>query len=147
MIIADVISWVMIIVGSFFLVVGAIGLIRMPDIFTRMHALSVSETMGVGFLLGGMMVQAGFTLVAFKLICLFVLLFFTSPIASHAISRAAMADGVEPVLDGPEIDARSDKHDMPLEDRRKTTTAIDADEAELSASVLVEDEEIEKGEK
>ena len=68
----DILSWVLLGAGSFFLVVGAIGLVRMPDVFTRMHATSVSETLGVGFILGGLMIQGGFTLVTFKLVCLFV---------------------------------------------------------------------------
>lgn len=136
----DIISGLLLVAGSFFLLVGAIGLIRMPDVFTRMHALSVSETMGAGLILGGLMIQGGFTLVTFKLVCLFLLIFFTSPVASHAIARAAMADGVHPVLDGPEIDARSDGSSEPLGATKKTITAIDASEAEVSASVMIEDE-------
>lgn len=138
----DMISGAMFLLGSFFLVVGAVGLIRMPDVFTRMHAVSVSETMGVGLILGGLMVQGGLTLVTFKLVCLFVLIFFTSPIASHAIARAAMADGVQPLLDGPEIDARTDGSKVPLGGTQKTITAIDATEAEVSASVMFEDEPV-----
>lgn len=135
----DAVSWILLAGGSFFLVVGAVGLVRMPDVFTRMHATSVSETMGVGLILGGLMVQAGFTLVSFKLFCLFLLIFFTGPVASHAIARAAIADGVEPVLDGPEIDARTGDTSVPLGAARKVTTAVDAGEAEISASVMVED--------
>lgn len=136
---ADVISWIMLCSGSFFLVVGALGLVRMPDIFTRMHAISVAETLGVGLLLGGLMVQAGFTLVTFKLFCLFLLLFLTAPVASHSIARAAIADGVEPILDGPEIDARSGRL-LPIDETmKKVTTPIDAPEAETSASVMIED--------
>ncbi|MEP2943617.1 MAG: monovalent cation/H(+) antiporter subunit G [Hyphomicrobiales bacterium] len=138
----DMISGAMLIIGSFFLVVGAIGLIRMPDIFTRMHAVSVSETMGVGLMLGGLMIQGGFTFVTFKLVCLFLLIFFVSPVASHAIARAAMADGVQPILDGPEIDARTDGSKEPLGETTKTITAIDATDAEVSASVMIEDEPV-----
>lgn len=105
--IADMISWVLLSAGSFFLVVGAIGLIRMPDVFTRMHAVSVSETLGAGLILLGLLVQAGATLIGFKLVCLFALIYFTGPVASHAIARAALADGLKPILAGPEIDART----------------------------------------
>ncbi|MEM8837953.1 MAG: monovalent cation/H(+) antiporter subunit G [Pseudomonadota bacterium] len=135
--IADLISWVMICAGSFFLVVGAIGLVRMPDVFTRMHAVSVAETLGVGLLLGGLMIQAGLTLVTFKLALLFFLIFFTSPVASHSIARAAMADGVKPILSGPEIDARTGRLLPAGEKDPKIVTPIDAGEAESSASVLV----------
>ena len=141
----DLLSWVLLGAGSFFLVVGAIGLVRMPDVFTRMHATSVSETLGVGFILGGLMIQGGFTLVTFKLVCLFILLFLTAPVASHAIARAAMADGVEPILDGPEIDARDGDDLSPLGSTKKITTAIDASDAEASASVIVEDETVDTG--
>lgn len=141
----DILSWVLLGAGSFFLVVGAIGLVRMPDVFTRMHATSVSETLGVGFILGGLMIQGGFTLVTFKLICLFILLFLTAPVASHAIARAAMADGVEPILDGPEIDVRDGDDLPPLGSTKKITTAIDASDAEASASVIVEDETVDTG--
>ena len=136
----DIISAILLFAGSFFLIVGAIGLIRMPDVFTRMHAVSVAETMGVGLMLGGLMLQGGFTLVTFKLVCLFLLIFFTSPVASHAIARAAVADGVEPILDGPEIDARTDKSKGRLGKTKKIITPIDATEAEVSASVIFEDE-------
>jgi len=141
----DILSWALLGAGSFFLVVGAIGLVRMPDVFTRMHATSVSETLGVGFILGGLMIQGGFTLVTFKLVCLFILLFLTAPVASHAIARAAMADGVEPILDGPEIDARDGDDLSPLGSTKKITTAIDASDAEVSASVIVEDETVNTG--
>ena len=141
----DILSWVLLGAGSFFLVVGAVGLVRMPDVFTRMHATSVSETLGVGFILGGLMIQGGFTLVTFKLVCLFILLFLTAPVASHAIARAAMADGVEPILDGPEIDARDGDDLSPLGSTKKITTAIDASDAEASASVIVEDETVDTG--
>ena len=59
----DLASWALILSGSFFTVVGAFGLVRMPEIFTRMHAASVTDTMGVGLLILGMGLQAGFTLV------------------------------------------------------------------------------------
>lgn len=138
----DAVSWVLLIAGSFFLIVGAVGLVRMPDVFTRMHATSVSETMGVGLMLCGLMIQGGLTLVTFKLVCLLLLIFFTAPVASHAVARAAMADGVEPILDRPEIDAR-DGDMKPLKAvTQKTTLPIDASEAEASASVIVEDREI-----
>jgi multicomponent Na+:H+ antiporter subunit G len=80
--------------GAFFVVVGCLGLIRMPDLFTRMHAASVTDTLGAGLLLLGMMLHAGATLVTVKLLMLGLLIFFTSPTASHALARAARARGV-----------------------------------------------------
>lgn len=94
----DVLSWGLILGGSFFTLVGAIGLVRMPDVFTRMHAASVTETLGAGFLIGGMMLQAGPTLVTLKLAIIAALLFFVSPVVTHALAQAALHAGIMPRL-------------------------------------------------
>ena len=94
----DIAAWVLIVIGGAFCVIGATGLLRMPDFFTRMHAASVVDTLGAAFILFGLILQAGFSLVTVKLIAIGVLLFFTSPVATHALARAALARGVEPVL-------------------------------------------------
>lgn len=96
--ILNLVSWVLIVAGSAFCIVGALGLLRMPDFFTRMHAASLVDTLGAGLLLLGMIVQAGLTLVTAKLLMIALLLFFTSPTATHALARAARARGVEPLL-------------------------------------------------
>jgi len=80
--------------GAFFVLVGCLGLVRMPDLYTRMHAASVTDTLGAGLVLLGMMLHAGATLVSVKLFILGLLIFFTSPTASHALARAAHARGV-----------------------------------------------------
>jgi len=94
----DVASWALILVGGAFCIIGAIGLLRMPDFFTRMHAASIVDTLGAAFILLGLMLQAGVSLVTVKLIAIGLLLFFTSPVSTHALARAALARGVEPVL-------------------------------------------------
>ncbi len=94
----DLASWAALLGGGFFYVVGAIGLNRMPDIFTRMHAVSVSETLGVGLMIFGMLLQAGFTLVAVKLILIMVVMMWTGAVATHALARAALHDGEKPLL-------------------------------------------------
>jgi multicomponent Na+:H+ antiporter subunit G len=91
-------SWLFIAAGGIFCLIGALGLLRMPDFFTRMHAASLIDTLGAGFLLIGMMLQAGFTLVSVKLVFIGLLLFFTSPTATHALARAARARGLKPKL-------------------------------------------------
>ena len=93
-----VVSWVCLVGGGYFCVVGAIGLLRMPDFYTRMHAASVIETLGAGLILLGLMLQAGFTLVAVKLLMDGLLIFFASPTATHALARAAMVRGLKPLL-------------------------------------------------
>jgi len=94
----DAASWVCLAGGGFFCVVGAIGLLRMPDFYTRVHAASVIETLGAGLILLGLLLQAGFTLVAVKLLIVGALIFIASPTATHALARAAMVRGLKPVL-------------------------------------------------
>jgi multicomponent Na+:H+ antiporter subunit G len=91
-------SWASLVVGGVFCVIGALGLVRMPDFYTRMHAASVIETLGAGFILLGLMLQAGLTLVLVKLLVLGMLIFFASPTATHALARAAMIRGQKPLL-------------------------------------------------
>ncbi len=92
------ISWALIAAGSFVVVVGALGLIRMPDVFTRMHAAGMIDTMGATLLLAGMAITAGLSLVTLKLLVLWLLFMFTSPVAGHALARAALYAGVRPYL-------------------------------------------------
>lgn len=94
----DVVSWILLVVGGLFCIVGAIGLLRMPDFYTRMHAASVIETLGGGLILLGLMIQAGLTLIAVKLLILALLIFFASPTATHALAKAALARGLKPLL-------------------------------------------------
>lgn len=91
----DVVSWPLILAGSFFTVVGMLGLVRMPGIFTRMHAASVTDTLGAGLLILGMILQAGFTLVTFKLIFLLLLFVFTAPVVTHALAQAVLNEGID----------------------------------------------------
>jgi multicomponent Na+:H+ antiporter subunit G len=94
----DVASWICLGVGGLACVIGAVGLLRMPDLFTRMHAASLVDTAGAGFVLLGLALQAGLTLVTVKLAMIGLLIFFTSPTATHALARAALYRGVKPLL-------------------------------------------------
>ena len=91
-------SWALILAGSFFTMVGAVGLVRMPDLYTRMHAASVTDTLGAGLLLLGFMLQTGLSLVLLKLVFLFLLFFFISPVATQALANAALHYGIKPLL-------------------------------------------------
>ena len=84
--------------GAFFSIVGGIGLVRMPDFYTRMHAASITETLGVALILLGLMLYAGFTLVAVKLAMMGLLSLVASPTATHALARAALLNGLKPKL-------------------------------------------------
>lgn len=102
-ILTDAASWLLLLAGGGFCIIGGIGLVRMPDFYTRMHAASVIETLGAGLILIGLVVQGGFTLVSAKLVVILLLLLLASPIASHALARAALHRGLKPLLqDDPE---------------------------------------------
>ncbi len=92
----DILSWAFLLSGSFFYFVGAVGLWRMPEVFTRMHATSVSDTFGAFLMLSGMMLQAGFSLITLKLAITLAALLYTGPVATHALARAARHAGLEP---------------------------------------------------
>jgi len=102
----DIASWFLIVVGGVFLVAGALGLLRMPDIYTRMHAASLIDTLGAGLMVFGLILQVGFSLVALKLLFVLALLFFFSPVASHALAQAALSENIDPVLHDDRRDAR-----------------------------------------
>jgi len=94
----DLLSWTCLVSGGLFCIVGAAGLLRMPDFYTRMHAASVVDTLGAGLVLAGLLLQAGPTLVAAKLLMIGLLLLFASPTATHALARAAFERGLQPLL-------------------------------------------------
>ena len=87
-------------IGTAALLVGGVGLIRLPDMFSRIHAAGMIDTAGVGFIILGMMLYEGFSLISIKLAAVAVFLFFTSPIASHAVAQVAHRAGFSPVLKG-----------------------------------------------
>ena len=97
--IIDILSWAFIILGAFSLITGAVGVLRLPDVYTRMHAASITDTLGAGSIILGLMLQAGPTLVAAKLLLILVFIFFTSPASSFALAHAALSSGVKPILD------------------------------------------------
>jgi len=98
MLVVELASWIFILLGSFFTVVGTVGLVRLPDVFTRMHAASVTDMLGAGLLILGMGLQAGLSLVTLKLFFLLALFFFTGPVVTHALAQACLHENIRPVL-------------------------------------------------
>lgn len=94
----DTASWIFLLGGGLFSVIGGAGMLRMPDFYTRMHAASITDTGGMILMLAGLMLQAGLTLVTAKLVFVMIFLLMTSPTATHALARAALEDGIEPQL-------------------------------------------------
>lgn len=103
----EIAGWVLMSLGGFFCVVGAFGLNRMPDVFTRMHATSVSDTLGVGLLVAGMATQTDDWMVWVRLGVILIVLYVTGAVASHALARAALHDGNKPLLAGPDGELRA----------------------------------------
>ena len=95
----DILSWVCLLGGGVFLIAGAIGILRFPDFYSRLHALGVCDTMGAGLTLLGLMLQGGLTLVTLKLMLILYFVLFTGPTAIHALAAAARISGVEPLGD------------------------------------------------
>ena len=108
----DILSALCLAGGGFFCVAGGIGLLRMPDFYTRMHAGSVIDTLGAGLILLGLMLQAGLTLVAVKLAMVGLLIYFASPTAGHALARAALLRGLAPRV-APPLTATEDASSKP----------------------------------
>jgi len=97
--ILDLLSWVAIVSGGVLCLIGGYGLIKLPDMYTRMHGAGLIDTLGIGLILVGLMFQAGFTLVLAKLIMILIFIFFTSPTATHALARAALNGGLKPQVE------------------------------------------------
>ncbi len=94
----NIISWLLMTTGGFFVLVGGIGALRMPNLYTRMHAASVTDSIGPILVIGGLILQAGMTLASFKLAAILVFLLLTGPTASNALASAAMLSGHRPEL-------------------------------------------------
>lgn len=107
--IAEVLSWVFIGTGSVFVIIGGVGMLRLPDFYTRIHAAGITDTMGSWLILVGLMFQSGWNLVTAKLVFLMFFMVATSPLASHALAKAAFLRDLKPLL-GPEL-IRGDDHD------------------------------------
>lgn len=100
-VVLDILSWAAIAVGGVFCIIGAVGMIRLPDVFSRMHGVGLIDTMGLGMIFLGLALQSGFTLTLAKLGMVLLFVLFTSPTATHALARAARYGGVEPMTAEP----------------------------------------------
>jgi multicomponent Na+:H+ antiporter subunit G len=92
----DVASWVLLIIGGIFVFIGGVGALRMPDFYTRMHAASLTDTLGTILVLTGIILQAGLTLATIKLVAIMVFLLLTCPTAAYALANAARLSGRVP---------------------------------------------------
>lgn len=92
----QIVSAVLLFLGGLLGIVGAIGILRFPDFYTRMHAAGITDTLCTAFFIGGLMLQFGMTLASVKLLLIFVFMLFTCPTATHALAKAARLGGLQP---------------------------------------------------
>lgn len=82
--------------GAFIMLVGSVGINRLPDFYTRIHAAGKVDTLGIMLFISGLMVYEGLTLNGAKLLLIVTFLLLTSPVASHALARRAYLAKIEP---------------------------------------------------
>ena len=92
--ISSIVSFV---IGIFFILTGSLGILRLPDVFSRIHAAGMIDTAGASFIILGMILQSGFSLITAKLVFIGIFIFFTSPITGHVTANLARKKGVTPV--------------------------------------------------
>lgn len=94
----EALSFVCLVGGALFCAIGGFGMLRMPDLYTRTHAATITDTLGAGLVLVGLMLQGGFTNVTLKLVMVLLFIYFTSPVAGHALVKAAFSSGLRAKL-------------------------------------------------
>lgn len=88
----DIISWILLGAGSTLILIGGIGIIRMPDVYCRMHASSITDTLGAILIIAGLALQNGWDLNLVKLLLIIMFLLLTTPVSTHALAKAARHD-------------------------------------------------------
>lgn len=84
--------------GGFFVFAGVLGVIRLPDFYTRTHAAGMTDTLGAELIILGLILQAGLSQTSLKLAFVAFFLFLTSPTATHAVANSAYISGLKPLL-------------------------------------------------
>ena len=108
--IVDILAWAAILSGSVFVIIGAWGTVSFPDVWSRLHAVSVTDSAGMILLILGMCLHSGFTLVTAKLLIMGAFLFITGPTATHAVANAALVSGLRP-KEGPGLVSELEEDD------------------------------------
>ena len=97
--ILNLVSSVFILVGSLSIIVGLLGVYRMPDFFTRLHAASIIDTLGAMLIVFGLIMHHGISIVSVKLFLILVFILITTPTAAHALAKSALHGNLKPVID------------------------------------------------
>ena len=90
------ISIPLLVAGLVFILLGVIGVLRLPDFYTRLHAMGKCDTLGVGLILLGLACDEGLSLTSVKLLLISVFIGIANPTATHALGRAAIRSGLTP---------------------------------------------------
>ena len=109
----DIISWFLLVAGSFFCLTGGIGLLRFPDFFTRIHSASLTDTLGASLILIGLVLQAGWGIVSAKLTMILIFSLLAGTTASHAMAKAALKSGLEPYENSKEEESSGEPASKP----------------------------------
>jgi len=92
----DVLSFIFLLAGIFFFLAGTLGVLRFPDVYGRLHALTKADNLGLGLTVIGLMMQAGSWLEVLKLLLIWILVLLASATASFLIARTALRSGIPP---------------------------------------------------
>ena len=92
----DIVSIIFMVAGLFFMIVAAIGVIRLPDVFSRSHAVSLTDSLGAFLMLVGIALHEGLNKNMLKILVVIALLYILNPVISHATLRAALRSGLKP---------------------------------------------------
>jgi multicomponent Na+:H+ antiporter subunit G len=96
--ITSILTIVFVAAGIFFLLIGSIGIIRLPDFYSRTHATSKSDTLGMMLVIIGLIIFEGLTINSGKLFLILLFILLANPIGAHALARAALNAGLKPVF-------------------------------------------------
>jgi multicomponent Na+:H+ antiporter subunit G len=94
MMLSDFISLVLLLIGAFFFLAGTVGLLRLPDVYTRLHALTKADNVGLGLIVIGLAIQAPSWAAAGKLLLIWLLVLLAGASVSHLIAKAALQRGI-----------------------------------------------------
>jgi len=117
-IVINISSGLCLFIGSFLCISGGIGILRFPDFYTRMHAVGVTDTLGAGMILIGLMMHSTDFLVLAKLVMILLLTLLISPTTSHVLAKAALHNGLVPELTPDALDQTS----LDLKKKGKTSS-------------------------
>ena len=92
----EIASTVLLGLGALVMLAGAVGVLRLPDFYTRLHAAGKGDTLGQGLILLGLAVPTGFGFISFKLALIILFIFVLNPTATHALARGAWCIGLQP---------------------------------------------------